>query len=135
VFIYFDPPLMYDRSKVIGDLTTYIETPIAICGDLSKGRIPRCRKLSSCVDYKETRRYVYGSTKYEVIKKMKLSLGPLKRGYEGECTEYQRYARQVLQYLNNRAKCIQRAWRRCISDPSYKVCRKRLQAEYQEMGN
>ena len=30
------------------------------------------------------------------------------------------------------AQRIQRAWRRCISDPSYKVCRRRLDREFHE---
>ena len=29
--------------------------------------------------------------------------------------------------------CIQRSWRRCISDPQYKVCRRRLEKEYGDM--
>jgi hypothetical protein len=32
---------------------------------------------------------------------------------------------------SNAAKCIQRAWRRCVSDPSYYVCRRRLLREYE----
>ena len=28
---------------------------------------------------------------------------------------------------------IQRAWRRCVSDPSYKICRARLMREFEEL--
>jgi type III secretory pathway component EscU len=69
---------------------------------------------------------------YIIRKKMKLSLGPSKND-EKDYKEYQTYARQILHYLNNRARLIQRSWRRCISDPMYKVCRERLQNEYQDM--
>lgn len=30
------------------------------------------------------------------------------------------------------ARKIQRAWRRCVSDPSYKVCKTRLEREFRE---
>ena len=132
IYINFDPPLMYNLSGMSGDLSTYIKTPVAICGDPVIHWRPRWNKLSFCVDY-DNQTYVHGSPTYVLRKKMKISLGPSKGGYEEDYKEYQSYARQVLHYLNNRAKMIQRSWRRCISDPSYKVCRKRLQEEYQEM--
>jgi hypothetical protein len=130
VFIYFDPPLMYDRCKLIGNLTTYIETPIAICGDAANRWSPRWNKMRSYVEYKERRTYVYGSTQYIIRQKMKLSLGPAKGDYDKDYKEYQLYGRQVLHYLNNCAKRIQRSWRRSISDPNYRICRERLQNEY-----
>lgn len=130
VFIYFDPPLMYDRCKLIGNLSTYIETPVAICGDATNRWCPRWNKMRSYVDYKERRTYVYGSTQYIMRQKMKLSLGPAKGDYDNDYKEYQRYGRQVLHYLNNCAKRIQRSWRRSISDPNYRICRERLQNEY-----
>jgi hypothetical protein len=132
VFIYFDPPLIYNLSGASGDLSTYIETPISICGDPVIHWRPRWNKLRLCVDY-DKQTYLHGTQTYVLRKKMKISLGPSKRGYEQEYKEYQTYARQILHYLNNRAKYIQRAWRRCISDPIYKVCRERLQNEYQDM--
>lgn len=35
--------------------------------------------------------------------------------------------------VHSSARKIQRAWRRCISDPSHEVCRKRLLDEYKEV--
>jgi hypothetical protein len=77
IFIYFDPPLMYDRCKVIGNLTTYIETPIAKCGDTY---IPRWNKMQTCVDYKERRMYIYGSTQMLEIRRIRKSRFPCLRG-------------------------------------------------------
>jgi hypothetical protein len=133
IYIYFDPPLMYELSGTTGDLSTYIKTPVATCGDPVTHWRPRWNKLTLCVDYDDKGAYVHVTPTYVIRTKMKISLGPSKRGYEEEYKEYKRYARQVLHYLNNCAKRIQRSWRRCISDPSYHQCRKRLQAEYKEM--
>lgn len=39
--------------------------------------------------------------------------------------------RRIWQYIP--ATKLQRAWRRCISDPGYKVCRRRLEREFDGM--
>lgn len=36
---------------------------------------------------------------------------------------------------NHNAEVLQRTWRRCISDPSHPVCRRRLEYEFAQMAN
>jgi hypothetical protein len=43
-----------------------------------------------------------------------------------------------IEYVNNKKrensqKIISKAWRKCISDPNYKICKKRLQEEFNEL--
>jgi hypothetical protein len=130
MFIYFDPPLIFEK----GDLSALIITPVAICGDVNANWKPKWKKLEMCTGYAETKTYIYGPKTYIVKSKMKISSGPSKyMGYENEFKKYQRYAKQVSHYLNNQAKRIQRAWRKCTIDPSYKICRDRLMREYNEL--
>jgi hypothetical protein len=54
--------------------------------------------------------------------------------YADEYREYQRLCRYLVLRTEFIVK-IQRAWRRCISDPAYMMCRKRISREFEELTN
>ena len=134
IYIYFDPPIIIDRNNTL-DTHTNITTPVACCG--SQESPPRWEKLEYCTNYHEKRKKIYAPRALYIIRrKMMISLDPLPSTkprlayYQPEYTQYQTYAKQLLFHLNHQAKTIQKAWRRCISDPTYKVCQRRLTNEF-----
>lgn len=82
---------------------------------------------------------------YYVNCTLTLDIGPFKKGQHIDviynkqftttftvCTKYESYSislRKLIR-IHSAARKIQSAWRRCISDPSYKICIKRLLNEY-----
>ncbi len=44
-----------------------------------------------------------------------------------------RYKASLINYNDRCAKLIQRAWRRCVSNPEYRVCKERLMREFGEI--
>lgn len=71
-----------------------------------------------------------------------LELIPMMNDFFGHCTpqmttiaicELQNHRFPILDRVRNwiPSTMIQRAWKRCVSDPSYQVCRRRLMNEFQ----
>lgn len=71
---------------------------------------------------------------YEMIRLVKSNFGKCKSSTtEIIIMEIQQYRHSILDKFENflPAVKIQRSWKRCVSDPSYQVCRKRLMNEFQ----
>ena len=134
IYIHFEPPLLYANAQLSSDIATYITTPIATCGARKSFESPRWNKLEQCTKYREKHHIIHTPNTHIARRKMMISLDPMKNTkceyYQPEYTQYQTYARQILFHLNHQAKTIQKAWRRCISDPTYKVCQRRLTNEF-----
>ena len=93
--------------------------------------------------------YVYESCRFihYVDCTMKWNVGPIKKGQvvaiiviRGTHVDFYKYHNGYehvytceLMKMQSSVRKIQRVWRRCISDPSYKVCKKRLLYEFQDM--
>jgi hypothetical protein len=54
--------------------------------------------------------------------------------YDEEYNKLRNFCKGMDRILNSKALIIQRHWRRCISDPIYSICRRRLLREYSSIG-
>lgn len=58
-----------------------------------------------------------------------------KTAYTADHEQLRTFCLAVGTLLSHRARVIQRAWRRCVCDPRFCVCRKRLLTEFGELGD
>lgn len=120
VTLMFVPPFTYRRVNLEGHLSISFEDS---CGG-HKLEIPKLK----CGHIKE-RQSIYvgrGEGFYVYVKGIEIFLTNV-NNVKYDTGIY------LKTHINHAAHIIQRCWRRTISNPSYKLCRKRLMQEYNEM--
>lgn len=132
--IYFDPPVCFLDAYM--DLHIEMFSSIADLQPLKSGLYPRWNKLE-CYDVAEKDNFLFVEQckrYYSVRSYMTISHSIMEPGqYTRELNQFRAYAQQIMSYYDAKATLIQRAWRRCISNPAYAVCRQRLLQEFEEL--
>lgn len=128
--IVFDPPVIFPSHNA-HDVTVKLRSPYFEMQPRECGMYPRWDKL--CL-YPEYDHLVVGCSpsSAKVCKELLIVIGNYYERYIEEHILFRDYAKTMKDVLDVYAKKIQRAWRRCISDPSYYVCRERLLREFYE---
>ncbi len=83
-------------------------------------RIP----IVSCV-------YWFQEVTVKVVQNVVVNTSPdFKTAYATDHEQLKRFCLAMETLLSHKARVIQRAWRRCVADPTYAVCKKRLLKEF-----
>ena len=135
MYIRFQPPMLIPHP-------TKIRMPLKLSNsfytiqtvDSDAPTYPRWDKLESMTKKWEDYEIFYLPKAYTIRQELIIDLDADPQGYYKEhYEEFRRYARVVFQALNRSALRIERAWRTCISDPSFTMCKKRLESELEEL--
>ncbi len=75
--------------------------------------------------------YWFQEVTVKVVNDVVINTSPdFNTAYAADHEQLRRFCLAVGTLLSHKARVIQRAWRRCVADPSYAVCRKRLLREF-----
>ncbi len=73
---------------------------------------------------------------YVILSSFHITLGPGPIGQDMRWEEVcagRAFVGRLRDIADCAARRLQRAWRRCVSDPAYQVCRTRLMREFEDM--
>lgn len=130
--MFFSPP--FQNMPLISGAFIRIRddsTGVALADELYY----KCKYMSSLATRPARIRYaVVGIQLMSIMHHVKVDKIRLRRANQDVWDTMSRMCKYIMFRHNRSARKIQTAWRRCVTDPSYRVCRARLLREFAELG-
>jgi hypothetical protein len=80
--------------------------------------------------------YWFQEVTVDIVKSVVVNTSPdFKTAYTADHEQLRIFCKAMETLLDHKARVIQRAWRRCVADPSYAICKKRLLNEFGGMSD